>query len=85
MRGPIITKVIEEMNNLLDNLQQHVLKFVVILRQQQPQTSGDAWKVLEALTSTIEAPADWSAEHDHITSIALLNAGRLMHDRRSSD
>jgi hypothetical protein len=73
------------MNDLPDDLQQQILKFIVTLLQQQPQTSGDAWKVLEALTSTIEAPADWSAEHDHITSIALPNAGRLMHDRRSSD
>jgi hypothetical protein len=29
------------------------------------QKSGNAWDVLESLTGTVEAPADWSAEHDH--------------------
>ena len=25
----------------------------------------DAWGLLEALDGTVEAPPDWSAEHDH--------------------
>ncbi|MCU0568691.1 MAG: hypothetical protein MUF49_19100 [Oculatellaceae cyanobacterium Prado106] len=33
-------------------------------RQMQP-LEGDAWGVLESLIGTIEAPADWSAEHHH--------------------
>ncbi len=65
MSSPIITKVIEEMDDLPDELQQQVLKFVVTLRQQHIQTAGNAWDVLESLTGTVEAPADWSAEHDH--------------------
>jgi hypothetical protein len=65
MSGPIITKVIEEMNDLPDDLQHQVLNFVVTLRQQHIQTSGDAWDVLESLTGTVEAPTDWSAERDH--------------------
>ncbi|NJP11471.1 MAG: hypothetical protein HC866_19985 [Leptolyngbyaceae cyanobacterium RU_5_1] len=65
MSSPIITKVIEEMNNLPDDLQQQVLKFVTTLRQQHLKASGNAWDVLESLTGTVEAPADWSAEHDH--------------------
>jgi hypothetical protein len=65
MSSPIITRVIEEMNDLPDALQQRVLKFVVTLRQQHLQTSSNAWEVLESLTGTVEAPADWSAEHDH--------------------
>ena len=65
MGSPIITKVIEEMNDLPDTLQQQVLEFVVTLRQQHTQTSSNAWYVLESLTGTVEAPADWSAEHDH--------------------
>ena len=65
MSSPIITKVIEEMNDLPDDLQQQVLKFVTTLRQQHIQTPGNAWDVLESLTGTVEAPADWSAEHDH--------------------
>lgn len=65
MSSPIITKVIEEMNDLPDSLQQQVLKFVVTLRQQHIQSSDNAWDVLESLTGTIEARANWSAEHDH--------------------
>jgi hypothetical protein len=64
MSSPIITKVIEEMNDLPDDLQQRVLKFVVSLRQHHQQKLGDAWDVLESLTGTVEAPADWSA-HKH--------------------
>jgi len=45
--------------------QQQVLEFVETLRQQHRQTAGNAWDVLESLTGTVEAPADWSAEHDH--------------------
>jgi hypothetical protein len=65
MSSQIITKIIEEVNDLPDDLQQQVLKFVVTLRQQHSQTPGNAWDVLESLTGTVEAPADWSAEHDH--------------------
>jgi hypothetical protein len=65
MSRPIIAKVIEGMNELPDDLQQQVLEFVGSLRQQHLQTSGNAWDVLESLTGTVEAPADWSAEHDH--------------------
>jgi hypothetical protein len=65
MSNPIITQIIEQVNDLPDRLQQQVLTFVLTLRQEHGQTSGDAWDVLESLTGTIEAPADWSAEHDH--------------------
>lgn len=65
MDSPIITRTIEEMNNLPDDLQQQVLQFVTTLRQQHLQTSGNAWDVLKSLTGTVDAPADWSAEHDH--------------------
>ena len=65
MSGSVITKAIEEMNDLPDDLQQQVLKFVVSLRQQHRKESGNAWDVLESVTGTVEAPADWSAEHDH--------------------
>lgn len=65
MSNSIITKVVGEMNELPDDLQQQVLEFVETLRQQHMATSGNAWDVLESLTGTVEAPADWSAEHDH--------------------
>lgn len=65
MSNSIITKVVEEMNALPDDLQQQVLEFVESLRQQRIETPDNAWDVLESLTGTVEAPTDWSAEHDH--------------------
>jgi hypothetical protein len=61
----IVTRVIRQMSELPDDLQQQVLTFVETLRQQHLQTADNAWDVLESLTGTVEAPADWSAEHDH--------------------
>lgn len=42
----------------------------VILRAEpsaaeQPAPEGNALAVLEGLIGTVEAPADWAAEHDH--------------------
>ena len=65
MSNPIITKVIEQMNDLPDDLQQQVLTYVLTLRQEHRPESGNAWDVLESFTGAVEAPADWSAEHDH--------------------
>jgi hypothetical protein len=65
MSSPIITQIVEQVNDLPDNLQQQVLTFVLTLRQEQLQKLGNAWDVLESLTGTVEAHADWSAEHDH--------------------
>ncbi len=66
MSSPIVTKVVEQMNDLPDDLQQQVLTYVLTLRQSHLQDSRDsAWDVLASLTGTIEAPADWSREHDH--------------------
>jgi hypothetical protein len=65
MSSPIITQIVEQVNDLPDNLQQQVLTFVLTLRKEQLKKSGNAWDVLESLTGTVEAPADWSAEHDH--------------------
>ena len=64
MSSPIIAQVVEEMSDLPDRLQQQVLSFVVSLGQRQQQNAGDAWDVLESLAGTIEAPRDWSTEHD---------------------
>jgi hypothetical protein len=65
MSNPIITKIVEQVHDLPNDLQQQVLTFISTLRQEHLQESGNAWDVLESLTGTIEAPADWSAEHDH--------------------
>lgn len=65
MSNQIVTQIIEQVNDLPDNLQQEVLSFVLTLRQERLQESGNAWNVLESLTGTVEAPADWSSEHDH--------------------
>ena len=32
---------------------------------QAQEPLGDAWDVLKRLAGTVEAPADWSLEHDH--------------------
>ena len=29
------------------------------------ERTGDAWDALERLASTIDAPSDWSSEHNH--------------------
>jgi hypothetical protein len=42
-----------------------VLTFILNLRQEYLHETSNAWDVLESLTGTIEAPADWSEEHDH--------------------
>jgi hypothetical protein len=65
MSIPIVTQIVEQVRDLPDPLQQQVLTFIQTLRQHQPATDGNAWDVLESLTATIEAPADWSSEHDH--------------------
>lgn len=65
MSSRIVTQIIEQVNDLPDSLQQQVLAFVLTLRQERLPTSADAWDVLDSLTGTIEAPTDWSAEHDH--------------------
>jgi hypothetical protein len=53
INSSIVAQVVEEMNDLPDNLQQQVLKFVVELRQHHLQTAGNAWDVLESLKGTI--------------------------------
>lgn len=65
IENSIVEKVIEQMSDLPDNLQQQVLAFVLSLRQDSPKEADNAWDVLESLAGTIEAPADWSQEHDH--------------------
>lgn len=65
MSNPITMQIFEQVNELPDNLQQQVLSFVLTLRKEHLQESDNAWDVLESLTGTIEAPTDWSAEHDH--------------------
>ncbi len=40
-------------------------RYVVVVQELPPVTQGDAWEVLEALAGTVEAPQDWSIEHDH--------------------
>ena len=34
-------------------------------REKSAQKKEDAWDILERLAGTIDAPPDWSAEHDH--------------------
>uniref|UniRef100_B8HNT5 DUF2281 domain-containing protein n=1 Tax=Cyanothece sp. (strain PCC 7425 / ATCC 29141) TaxID=395961 RepID=B8HNT5_CYAP4 len=60
MSSQIVTEIIEQVNDLPDNLQQQVRSFVLTLQQEHLGKSGDAWDILESLTGTVEAPADWS-------------------------
>jgi hypothetical protein len=64
MSTPIVTQIVEQVSDLSDPLQQQVLTFIQTLRQ-PPPAEPNAWDVLESLTATIEAPADWSSEHNH--------------------
>jgi hypothetical protein len=63
MSIPIVAQIVEQVSNLPVPRQQQVLTFIQTLRQ--PPTEPNAWDVLESLTATIEAPADWSSEHNH--------------------
>ena len=38
---------------------------VTIQNMPSEQEQADAWGILTTLTGTIEAPPDWSSEHDH--------------------
>ncbi len=61
----IVTQIVDQLHDLPDPLQQQVLNFVLSLRQQNSPANFNAWDVLESLTATMEAPTDWSSEHDH--------------------
>jgi hypothetical protein len=65
MSTTIVTQIVEQVRDLPDPLQEQVLAFIQTLHQQPPSSDHNAWDVLESLTATIEAPADWSSEHDH--------------------
>lgn len=47
------------------NLEPNTRYIITIQPANQPVTEGNAWDVLEEMTGTIEAPSDWSVEHDH--------------------
>lgn len=47
------------------NLAPNTRYLVTIQALPEPSPSIDAWDVLEALTGTVDAPQDWSSEHDH--------------------
>ena len=60
---------LEGLELLLEFLRFLQLKFRLPFQNQTIVTENvikpDAWGVLESLSGTIEAPADWAAEHDH--------------------
>ena len=65
MNSSIVTQIVDQVQDLPDPLQQQVLTFIQTLRKQQSPTHSNAWDILESLTGSIEAPADWSCEHDY--------------------
>ena len=38
---------------------------ITVVTPSRSAAPGDAWKVLEELTGSVVAPADWASEHDH--------------------
>ncbi len=41
-------------------------RYVITIQSvEQPIDQQNAWDVLEAMTGTVEAPYDWSSEHDY--------------------
>lgn len=40
-------------------------RYVVTIEPASSESEGDAWDVLERLSGSLEAPPDWSREHDH--------------------
>lgn len=40
-------------------------RYIITIETPLPQNGIDAWGVLETLTGSVEAPADWAAEHDN--------------------
>ena len=38
---------------------------ITIETEGKEAAAGDAWSVLEGLIGSVDAPADWSEEHDH--------------------
>ncbi|MGB0564136.1 MAG: hypothetical protein ACPGVO_20395 [Spirulinaceae cyanobacterium] len=65
MTTPTLTQIVQEVDTLPDELQQQVLQFIRTLRQTHQTPPGNAWDTLETLTGTVDAPTDWSTQHDH--------------------
>lgn len=40
-------------------------RYTITIEAVEPVAKGNAWDVLEAIPGTVEAPSDWSSEHDH--------------------
>jgi Protein of unknown function DUF104 len=39
-------------------------RYVITIEESAAQIEGNAWDILEKMTGTIEAPADWSINHN---------------------
>ncbi len=40
-------------------------RYLITIVPEEVPTVANVWDLLEDLTGTVEAPEDWSAEHDH--------------------
>ncbi|MEO0534675.1 MAG: hypothetical protein AAF215_12520 [Cyanobacteria bacterium P01_A01_bin.123] len=58
-------QIVDMKNKLLKALQERLLAFYSPCTQRYSNATGDVWDVLDSLTGSVEAPADWSVEHDH--------------------
>ncbi|URD52745.1 antitoxin family protein [Chroococcidiopsis sp. CCNUC1] len=40
-------------------------RYTITVESVEPVVKDNAWDVLEAMAGTVEAPSDWSSQHDH--------------------
>jgi hypothetical protein len=74
MKPQLVEQIIEKLETFPDSALREILNHIDLLEtstdivsQQQPtgNPQKNAWDILESLTGTVEAPPDWSSEHDH--------------------
>ncbi|BCL37391.1 hypothetical protein [Nostoc sp. MS1] len=63
-----LIKLFEERNPkifILEEINSAKIEYPLIEVAETFKVEGNAWDVLEALTGTIEAPSDWSSQHNY--------------------
>jgi hypothetical protein len=58
-----LEKALSKLAELSETEQESIA--IIILAEIDKKTSLNAWDILEELAGTIEAPLDWSKEHNH--------------------
>jgi hypothetical protein len=47
-------------------------RYTITITSETTTTNNDGWDVIEKLIGTVDAPDDWSLEHDHYLYNALI-------------